>query len=165
MNRRQDSHLAAWEGRRPRNQPCISPYSHHPNPQALLGCQSGRLLSAALCRHMVGGPFPASFSVASFGFEWVVPVTFGLSFPNFGTFSSFALLPTGEMTKHRCSVPHLLFGSVDFQFCFFRVQAGLELLILLPHSPKCWVTGRHHHALLLCAILIRKCLWVLWLAA
>lgn len=46
-------------------------------------------------------------------------MTFGLSFPNFGTFSSFALLLTGEMTKHRCSVPHLLFGSVDFQFCFF----------------------------------------------
>lgn len=145
MNRRQDSHLAAWEGRRPRNQPCISPYSHRPNPQALLGCQSGRLLSAALCRHMVGGPFPASFSVAFFRFEWVVPVTFGLSFPvpGFGTFSSFALLPTGEMTKHRCSVPHLLFSSIDFQFFFFFLGPGWPRT-LDPPSPFSQVLGYRH---------------------
>lgn len=49
-------------------------------------------------------------------------MTFDLSFPvpGSGTFSSFALLPTGEIGKHGCSVPHLLFSFVAFQFCSFE---------------------------------------------
>jgi hypothetical protein len=54
-------------------------------------------------------------------------VAFGLSFPvrGSGTFSSFALLPTGEVGKHRCSVPHPLFSFITFQFHCFGGE-GLE---------------------------------------
>lgn len=53
---------------------------------------------------------------------WVVPVAFDLSFPisGSGTLSSFALLPTDEINKHRCSVLHLFFSFVVFQFHFLR---------------------------------------------
>lgn len=47
-------------GQEAQNQNRILLCSHHPNPQARLGCQSGWLLSAALCGDMVGGPFPDS---------------------------------------------------------------------------------------------------------
>jgi hypothetical protein len=48
-----------------------------------------------------------------------------------------------ERLKTRCPVIVLLLLFLNF---VFMSQADLEFMILLPQSPKCWITGVYHRA-------------------